>query len=237
MFSLLKTCRVLVSVLTCTWAAIGCQATTSNNNDLESPTLTLDFGQVSSEADFAIIKEKIGEEGSWTDRVVSINLKLPKTFSWQEYSKAAEIWHMKVVGILNNSGVQIPFNSAVALNLQYLSVGASSSSGASIEIEVSGSLFIDSPADFFGLPGVVKNTDESVKLNNGSSFRIALPFAFIQNHKYIYFRGVNGPSIKYYFYDLALQTQKEVAGILKENEATHWKYYQEHHSLPPPKTE
>lgn len=212
-----------------------CTGSQSNGPAVRQPTVVLNFGELSDD-ERVILEKRLSESPDFRlscraneDRLMCEPGLAQRDWSPSEIFGFARDLHTFVASSTNLSGGLLAHNQSVNIELNYTNTRAESVTGAVIFITPAPEgalLFIDSP-----VPGIQKlKTDAGhVQLNEDGQFSLNLPFSFIRQSRYIYFRSVYEGATRYFYYDLEREQQFEVGGV---RSAEDWAYYQQHHALP-----
>ncbi len=186
---------------------------------LRQPTMTLSFSELSKEEQ-VILKQRLANAPDFRlecteneDRLMCAPGMVDRDWTPQEIFDFARQVHTYVANSTNLSGGFLAHNQSVNIELNYTNTNAQSVTGAIIFITPMPSgaqLYIDSP-----IPGLgqFKTGNGHVQLNEEGQFSLNLPFSYIRQHRYIYFRSVYKGATRYFYYDLDREQQFEVGDI------------------------
>ena len=208
---------------------------TSTNPVMRNPMFAASFSAIHPD-EVDIVRGEMDRAGATEVEELVFDLPLQRdgAVSVEQLCKQIERWHSTITSIRNDAGAQIAANDVVEVRFRYVSSRAESGSGATVFIErqpADARLYLDTY-----VTDIVAYTreDGSVALNDGMRFQAALPFSYIRETDRIYFHTSYRGSTRYFYYDIAAQSQTEVAGIRNRND---WQYYIKHGELPPKKDE
>lgn len=214
-----------------TTSAVGC-ASAPSAPTLRHPTMTLNFSEL-SEDERVILEKRLAEAPDFRlscqpkgDLLKCEPGMTDKEWTPNEIFDFANAVHRYVASSTNLSGGLLAHNQSVNIELNYTNTNAQSVTGAVIFITptpAGAQLFIDSK-----IPGLnrYRTGNGNVTLNDEGQFSLNLPFSYIRQKRYIYFRSVYQDATRYFYYDLDREQQFEVGGI---RNADDWRQYQQSH--------
>ena len=211
-------------MVACVGLSLGCQRAMVER-PLGSGRLLIEFDSV-SEGERDAVRERMERAGAETlgDGLrFLVTIEGGRSLEIEELCAAIDDWHRQVMNIRNDLGVEIVASERVDVGMRYASSMAQTVGGAAVIITplpTEAKLFIDTR-----MPGLDEflNDDGSVRLNEGDRFRAELPFSFVRETDRIYFHTAYRGSQRYFYYDILLEKQVEVAGIRSDAD---WEYFQ-----------
>ncbi len=202
------------------------------NGVLRQPGIVVTFDSI-SESDAEAIRGGLLRQGAReltaeeldpeSDFGFELPLQLRRDFSFHDLASAAAEWHEIILHLAPPNRGQVSENTRVALRLEYGSADAHASTRALLRIrpEPPGArILIDGPRPRPPFPEPEVRADY---------LQLELPFSFIKEHDYVFFRSVHEGVTRYFEYDLARETQRPISGIRNQKD---WEYYRRHRKLP-----
>lgn len=161
-----------------------------------------------------------------------INLDSKSLKTIKDLNQRVIDWNNAILSIGKEKRAQILGEDKITIKLGYISTRAISRTSAKLVImpePIDAKLYIDIDSADFDLPR--DPFDGSIILNvEGRLFETILPFSFIMENPRIYFRTRLNNITRYFYYDLKLEAQKEIFGIISDDD---YKFFQQHGKLPP----
>ncbi len=210
-------------------------ATPERAHVLRQPSVQFAFGELSEDEQQLLINSLTRDQTTPLDCkqqkakvICALRLVQGELDPAQFFAQLADL-HQLVASVKNPAGSLLAQSESVNVQFNYTTTHAESVTGAVIFITPmpsNAALFIDST-----IPGLAQfmNPDGSARLGDSGQFSIDLPFSFIRQRHFLYFRTVHEGATRFFFYDLDRQQQFEVGEIRSEED---WRYFQEHHALP-----
>jgi hypothetical protein len=176
--------------------------------------LTAEVGRLIGEHEesVALLKERVGALGLAGSSLEVTLPDLGAEFTPEDYASALVDLHDVIVDVRSKEGVQLATNDRVNAGFIYSASGGGAGGRASIELFVKNKgarLFIDEPE----VPGVSHNPDGSIILDSFGKVETKLPFSFIREHTYIFYRSVHNGITSYHYYDLDSETDHVAGGV------------------------
>lgn len=211
-------------LVACVGLSLGCQRAMVDR-PLGGGRLLIEFDSV-AEGEREAVRERMergGAEALGDGLRFMVTIEDGRALEIEELCAAIDRWHREVMNIRNDLGIEIVASERVDVGMRYVSSMARTVGGAAVIITplpTEARLFIDTR-----MPGLGEflNEDGSVRLNEGDRFRASIPFSFVRETDRIYFRTSYRRSERYFYYDILLEKQVEVAGI---RGVADWEYYQ-----------